>query len=515
MSILLPFVKCTSPISIHRGSSVFLYPCRKCECCQVSRQKSLSTMLSLEESHAKYCYFVNPTYNDYNVPCVRIPSDADFGSLTEFEIITPRLQQDKYFEPYVCDYDVDIEKSIQQLIKQRDEYSRLYSRTHKFVPHDVIYLLHYPDIQRFIKRFRQYVYRKFKASVRYYLVGEYGTNSLRPHWHLLFFFDSDELARDMERCYYPTEEELKENPDDKYYLENDCAECIHSLWQFGFATSTRTDKSAYYYVSGYVTSGTRFPLVLSALSRPHSLHSRFFGQILAEEEIENAIKTENFEYFRVHYRHSSKGYQIPYALWRSYYTRYFPVFTGLVNMSSEKVFHLFGYWEEIARLSGYYRVSNQAQWLKNWYYYYYSRPHDEIPSDLLEVLINLESTYYCTVHSDKPEELSALKNVLYASKRFTQIADCLGLSLSDFYKIWCNFYKHMNLSLFKLHYTALESDKKYYFGWFNRRLITNTAVFEYQLHDSDFINFVSSSVSTHDRLIKHRSVGDRYKHIYQ
>ena len=86
MSQLHPFIKCTSPIAIHRGSSVFLYPCRKCECCQVTRQKSLSTMLALEEAHAKYCYFINPTYNDENIPAVRVPNDADFGSIAEFEL---------------------------------------------------------------------------------------------------------------------------------------------------------------------------------------------------------------------------------------------------------------------------------------------------------------------------------------------------------------------------------------------------------------------------------------------
>lgn len=515
MSQLHPFIKCTSPIAIHRGSSVFLYPCRKCECCQVSRQKSLATMLALEESHAKYCYMVNPTYDDANVPAVRVPRDADFGSLAEFEVITPRLKDDKYFEPYVVDYDVDIQKSIVQLCEQRDEYSRLYSRSHKFVPHDVIYLLHYPDIQRFIKRFRIYAKRKFEASVRYYVIGEYGTNSLRPHWHLLLFFDSDELARSMECCYYPSDEELRENPDLQFYCTNDCAECIHSLWKFGFATSTRTNKSSYYYVSGYVTQSSRFPCCLSSLSKPKSLHSQFFGQTLAEEEIQQAIKLEDFEYFRVHYRHSSKGYQIPYAVWRSYYSRFFPVFTGLVNMSNEKVFHLFEYWEKIGSLSGYYRVSNQVQWLKNWYYYFYSRPHDEIPSDILEVLYNLQSTFELSEHCMHPEDFSALHNVLYASKRFCYLADWLNMSHSKYFSVWCNFYKYLNLSLYKEHYTALETDVKYFKGWFSRRFFPDNAVFEFPLADSDFTNFVSHSVSTHDSLIKHRSVGDRYKHIYQ
>lgn len=515
MSQLHPFIKCTSPIAINRGNSVFLYPCRKCECCQVSRQKSLATQLALEESHAKYCYMVNPTYDDEHVPAVRVPHDADFGSLAEFEVITPRLKSDKYFEPYVVDYDVDIQKSIVQLCQQRDEYSRLYSRSHKFVPHDVIYLLHYPDIQRFIKRFRIYAKRKFNASVRYYVIGEYGTNSLRPHWHLLFFFNSDELARCMECCYNPTDKELEEDPDLQFYYTNDCAECIHTLWKFGFATSTRTNKSSYYYVSGYVTQSSRFPVCLSALSRPRSLHSQFFGQTLAEEEIQTAIKSENFDYFRIHYRHSCKGYQIPYAIWRSYYTRFFPVFTGLVNMSNEKVFHLFEYWEKIGLISGFYRVSNQIQWLKSWFNTYYFFPEEFIPSDILDILVNLKSTFELSGSAKHPEDLSALHNVLYASKRFCFLADWLNMSHSKFYSVWSNFYKYLNLSLYREHYSALETDVKYFNGWFSRRLFTDTSVRELILADVDFNNFVSHSVSTHDSLIKHRSVGDRYKHIYQ
>lgn len=472
-------------------------------------------MLALEESHAKYCYFINPTYDDLNVPAVRVPKDADFGSFTEFEVITPRLKADKYFEPYCVDYDSDIEKSIGQLCAQRDEYSRLYSRLHKFVPHDVIYLLHYPDIQKFIKRFRQYAKRKYSASVRYYIIGEYGTNSLRPHWHLLLFFDSDDLSRDLERIYRPTVEEVIKNPDLKFYSENDCSESIHSLWKFGVTTTERTNKSAYYYVSGYVTSSSRFPFVLSALSRPHSLHSQFFGQTLDEEEVKRAICTENFEYFRLHYRRSSKGYQIPYAIWRSYYSRFFPVFTGLTNMSYEKIFYIFGLWQEIGRLSGFYRVSNQSQWLKNWYYYYYSRPLDEIPSEIADVLVNLESIFDLCKHSKTPDAVLPIKNVLYVSKNFCKLADWLGLSLVDYYRIWCNFYKFLNLSLYREHYSALESDKKYFDGWFSRRFISPTAVIEYLDFDSDFNNFVSQSVSEHDCLIKHRSVGDRYKHLYQ
>ena len=184
-------------------------------------------------------------------------------------------------------------------------------------------------------------------------------------------------------------------------------------------------------------------------------------------------------------------------------------------MSREKVFHLFEYWEKIGSLSGMYRVSNQVQWLKNWYYYFYSRPHDEIPHDILDVLLNLESTFELFKHCKHPDDFSALHNILYASKRFCYLADWLNMSHSKYFEVWSNFYKYINLSLYKEHYTALETDVKYFNGWFSRRFFPNNAVHEFPLVDLDFTNFVSSSVSTHDSLIKHRSIGDRYKHIYQ
>lgn len=89
------------------------------------------------------------------------------------------------------------------------------------------------------------------------------------------------------------------------------------------------------------------------------------------------------------------------------------------------------------------------------------------------------------------------------------------MSHKQYFEIWSNFYKYINLSLYKEHYSALENDSKYFRGWFDRRFITPTAVLEFSLADSDFTNFVENSVSTHDSLIKHREIGDRYKHIYQ
>lgn len=43
------------------------------------------------------------------------------------------------------------------------------------------------DLQLFIKRLRQKLWRKYKIKVRFYAVGEYGEKTNRPHYHVLLF----------------------------------------------------------------------------------------------------------------------------------------------------------------------------------------------------------------------------------------------------------------------------------------------------------------------------------------
>ena len=56
-------------------------------------------------------------------------------------------------------------------------------------------MLYYRDAQNFLKRLRKQLSKIDKdEKVRYYIIGEYGTKSLRPHWHLLLFTNSDKIS---------------------------------------------------------------------------------------------------------------------------------------------------------------------------------------------------------------------------------------------------------------------------------------------------------------------------------
>ena len=61
--------------------------------------------------------------------------------------------------------------------------------------YDDIAVLYYPDVQKFLKRFRKKLSKsgiKLDSDIKYIVAGEYGTkNTLRPHWHLLLFVNND------------------------------------------------------------------------------------------------------------------------------------------------------------------------------------------------------------------------------------------------------------------------------------------------------------------------------------
>ena len=68
---------------------------------------------------------------------------------------------------------------------------------------DCVPLLYYPDLQRFLKRLRKYFSKLFKdEKIRYYAIGEYGTSSYRPHWHILLFTDSAQIAEFLQHSFY-------------------------------------------------------------------------------------------------------------------------------------------------------------------------------------------------------------------------------------------------------------------------------------------------------------------------
>ena len=83
------------------------------------------------------------------------------------------------------------------------------------------------DLQNFFKRLRKRIYPN---KIRYYAVGEYGTRTLRPHYHIILF-----------------------------NLPNNMVEEIQLSWQNGFVQIGTVNRASVHYVTKYHVNKNIFP----------------------------------------------------------------------------------------------------------------------------------------------------------------------------------------------------------------------------------------------------------------
>lgn len=125
-------MRCISPILIKNGQRRDYVPCGKCNFCLQNRRADWTFRLRQELKKSKSSYFLTLTYEEKNV--TRNP-----------------------------------ESGLPELSKR--------------------------TLQLFIKRLRKENARLVPWPLRYYAVGEYGTQTERPHYHIIIFNLSQELSK--------------------------------------------------------------------------------------------------------------------------------------------------------------------------------------------------------------------------------------------------------------------------------------------------------------------------------
>ena len=199
MNDVTPWVSCFKPVSIRDCfGRVQKVGCGSCPACQELKRNSLSNRLALEEHKSKYCSFVTLTYDETYLPIVDV---SRLFSASDGEVVD--LQQNYDFNedfstPTVVNTE-ELRNSVILYNKHRTFYKSNFSvnRNVSYQDNQVAVLVN-RHLQLFIKRFRKYVSTHYNEKIRYYAVGEYGVQSLRPHWHIIFFYASPELAREFE-----------------------------------------------------------------------------------------------------------------------------------------------------------------------------------------------------------------------------------------------------------------------------------------------------------------------------
>lgn len=184
--------------------------CGKCSACQIRKRKDMSTRLSNEASVYRDSCFITLTYNEDNLPYTNFrpmleTKKADLGDPNE-------LVQNK---PIVRGKDVSTwNQELQPTLLPR-------------------------DITLFLKRLRMHLARHCDGlKVRYFVVGEYGSKTSRPHYHLIVFGWMPKDVKVHQVC--------------KGYTVFRSA-TLEKLWPFGFSTIGTVNAGVAKYCARYVT----------------------------------------------------------------------------------------------------------------------------------------------------------------------------------------------------------------------------------------------------------------------
>ena len=178
--------------------------------------------------------------------------------------------------------------------------------------------VNFRDYQLFAKRLRKYLSKKIGEyeKIHSYVVSEYSPKTFRPHFHILFFFDSDEVAQNIRQAVYQS-------------------------WKLGRVDTQLARDNANSYVANYLNSVVSVPFVYKAKKsfRPRSRFSNLFGYEEVRKGIEKASDKRSALFNGVPYISNQKF--VRYIPCGSHINRLFPRFTyydGTFLRRSEQIY---------------------------------------------------------------------------------------------------------------------------------------------------------------------------------
>lgn len=490
---VIPWVSCFKPVNITDCfGRVQQVGCGSCPACQELKRNSLSNRLALEEHRSSYCSFVTLTYDEFHLPIVDV---SRLFSAFDGEVVD--LQQNYDFnEDFSTPSVVNTEELRNSIIiynKHRAFYKDNFSvNTNVTYEDNQVAVLVNRHLQLFIKRFRKYVSQHYNEKIRYYAVGEYGVQSLRPHWHILFFYSSSQLARDFENV---VQLGTKSRPIQTPLF-------LRTLWKFGHIDSKQTDGKAYFYVSSYVNKPANFPFVLELLAPQRAFHSNFLGEIFEKKDIKESFQNRDFSTLGQINVISWSGDQYTYSVRRSLVGRLLPRFSFSARENDRILFRkltlfadnfVFRKYEQLGSLL------NLASCIFNAWYF---KKDNEFAS-----LASLcASQCLACLHSDL-KLLSPLCSVLYASKRFVSAAVSLGFGLRDYFDIYKSYYNWLDYSRLSDCLLLCQLDSSFASAYYDSIIDFNS----FSALSIDFKDWFLSVKNKFRSRIKHRQIADRYK----
>lgn len=520
------FLSCSNPYTVTTSKGLYQVPCGHCVQCLQKKVSATTLLLDLESQRNEYVEMINLTYDDDCIPFIDFDDDslASFSSGVPTEVFPVKFgtsrrilkynpRSKKYYKTKenISDFGTAVSSDwrcyLERYNSRVDEYFRRFpdrkrgiSRLKNHVP--ILYSL---DLKKYLYRLRQYLKKSYGIEIRFFAVGEYGSNSLRPHWHILLFHNSAKLRASF-RNVIDLVGHTKKNP------RQCCREFyLRPLWLFGATTTKCTDKHCSSYIAGYFNQhGSNTPLVKNFPSKV--FHSQYLGVGKISERQKVDFKEEKWQSFVSRYVVSKQGVRKDVSLSSALYSQLDCRFTGHAAYNVPETYTL---------LSDVFSIYNATQVnynneveLYNFYIslYKFTFRNARLSRALTSVRSYVESVVNPILHDpNKDFTLSSLKSVFYAASRLYKNARLFGLHpytyliKLDSFKSFINY--HRLTDLYSLLQSSPTLSQEYYSSFDD---YTGIHDFNKVKYKPVYLSMLSDATKEYNKSIKHRDVVDSY-----
>ena len=353
-----------------------LCKCGKCKSCLQEKANKRAMRIKATNRSDYVCLFVQLDYENRFIPYVKrselkdfivrknnVPSflriyrDEDYKYVTHFAtMLRPKQRGDGFVKEYITDldgnrfktsekrffcpgtlelvpdFDDRLEDSFFDIVASGvDKLQTIRTKIgyNKFVfDDDKVSILYYPDIQKFFKRLRIYLFKRgFYERIWYFVCGEYGPETNRSHFHVLLF-----VPREFKQLFY---------------------DAICQNWKFSDILRSlshpnpkrhkiQVAKDAANYVSSYVNCSSDISPILTVtkLFKPMWHYSQGFGVNFSEFTLDSLLEKYRRRNIFYSLEYIKKGCLTKRLLPVPQYvvSRYFPKFKGYSRLSAPQIY---------------------------------------------------------------------------------------------------------------------------------------------------------------------------------
>lgn len=228
--------------------------CGRCDACRISKANKSTARIEYIRKNSSCSFFGTLTYDDEHLPVMSFDNrnfdvalDDDFydvkGTFFAKHVLAGTYYSRKlsHRAETLCVYDTEHVMDLDLSTLSQNELGIIRKGYHSvgkedYHPYQLGYLRK-ADLQKFFKRLRKRLKSISDANIYYFACGEYGPQSLRPHYHFVISCNTVLSYHDM-------------------------LACVLGSWPLGRVDLQTVNSSAASYVGGYLTSTSHLPSFL-------------------------------------------------------------------------------------------------------------------------------------------------------------------------------------------------------------------------------------------------------------